>query len=307
MLACAVAGHGRGAAVRSRSALAQAAAEPLGARRRRSASRSMRRITSGSSIGPTRSTPNEVRPTQKPPTASCCCGGAAGARVRSGRQLVRPLGRPGRRATNGRSRTTASRSTTRATSGSAATTRNDSHILKFTQDGKFLMQFGTAGQEQRQQRHRELRPRREDLRRSEGQRGLHRRRLRQQARRRHRRATPASSSATGARTATSPTTRTSAHYNPDAPPVQQFRTPVHCAELSNDGLVYVCDRPNDRIQVFQPDGTFVKEVFVAKQHARRRLGVGHRVLEGPAAEVPLPRRRQEREGLHHAIARRWRS
>ena len=31
-------------------------------------------------------------------------------------------------------------------------------------------------------------------------------------------------------------------YNPDAPPAQQFRTPVHCAEMSNDGLVYVCDR-----------------------------------------------------------------
>ena len=52
-------------------------------------------------------------------------------------------------------------------------------------------------------------------------------------------------------------------YNPSAPPAKQFRTPVHCAELSNDGLVYVCDRPNDRIQVFKPDGTFVKEVFIA--------------------------------------------
>ena len=31
-------------------------------------------------------------------------------------------------------------------------------------------------------------------------------------------------------------------YNPEAPPAQQFRNPVHCAELSNDGLVYVCDR-----------------------------------------------------------------
>jgi DNA-binding beta-propeller fold protein YncE len=53
-------------------------------------------------------------------------------------------------------------------------------------------------------------------------------------------------------------------YNPEAPIAQQFRTPVHCAELSTDGLVYVCDRPNDRIQIFKPDGTFVKEVFIAK-------------------------------------------
>ena len=53
-------------------------------------------------------------------------------------------------------------------------------------------------------------------------------------------------------------------YRPDAPPAQQFRNPVHCAELSNDNLLYVCDRVNDRIQVFKPDGTFVKETFIAK-------------------------------------------
>jgi len=52
-------------------------------------------------------------------------------------------------------------------------------------------------------------------------------------------------------------------YDPDAPLIQQFRTPVHCAEPTLDGLVYVCDRPNDRIQVFQTDGTFVNEVQIA--------------------------------------------
>jgi DNA-binding beta-propeller fold protein YncE len=59
-------------------------------------------------------------------------------------------------------------------------------------------------------------------------------------------------------------------YNPSAPPAQQFRNPVHCAELSKDGFVYVCDRPNDRIQIFTKDGKFVKEVFVA----RNTLGDG---------------------------------
>jgi DNA-binding beta-propeller fold protein YncE len=34
--------------------------------------------------------------------------------------------------------------------------------------------------------------------------------------------------------------------------------------------VYVCDRPNDRIQVFRTDGTFVREVFIAP----RTLGDG---------------------------------
>ncbi len=59
-------------------------------------------------------------------------------------------------------------------------------------------------------------------------------------------------------------------YDPNAEPAQQFRTPVHCAELSNDGLVYVCDRVGDRIQVFQKDGTYVRELFVAKD----TLGAG---------------------------------
>jgi len=59
-------------------------------------------------------------------------------------------------------------------------------------------------------------------------------------------------------------------YDPDAPPAQQFRNPVHCADLASDGLLYVCDRMNDRIQVFQKDGKFVKEGFIA----RRSLGEG---------------------------------
>jgi hypothetical protein len=47
-------------------------------------------------------------------------------------------------------------------------------------------------------------------------------------------------------------------YNPNAQPSKQFST-VHCVIVSNDGFVYVCDRVNDRIQVFQKDGKFVKE------------------------------------------------
>jgi hypothetical protein len=53
-------------------------------------------------------------------------------------------------------------------------------------------------------------------------------------------------------------------YDPSAPPAQQFRNPVHCIERSVDDLVYVCDRQNDRIQVFRPEGAFVKEAFFAK-------------------------------------------
>lgn len=59
-------------------------------------------------------------------------------------------------------------------------------------------------------------------------------------------------------------------YDPDAPLIDQFRTPVHCAEPTADGHVYVCDRPNNRIQVFRKDGTFVDEI----QLAPRTLGDG---------------------------------
>ena len=45
---------------------------------------------------------------------------------------------------------------------------------------------------------------------------------------------------------------------------------MHCADLSHDGFVYVCDRVNNRLQVFQKDGTFVKEAFIA----RNTLGAG---------------------------------
>jgi DNA-binding beta-propeller fold protein YncE len=34
---------------------------------------------------------------------------------------------------------------------------------------------------------------------------------------------------------------------------------VHCIALAKDGLVYVCDRSNNRVQVFHKDGTFVRQ------------------------------------------------
>lgn len=52
-------------------------------------------------------------------------------------------------------------------------------------------------------------------------------------------------------------------YDPDAPPARHFRSPVHGLQLTADGLVYVADRTNDRIQVFRTDGSFVREAFVA--------------------------------------------
>ena len=59
-------------------------------------------------------------------------------------------------------------------------------------------------------------------------------------------------------------------YNPAGAEDQQFRNPVHCVHISRDGLVYVCDRTNDRMQVFTKQGKFVKEFSLRPQ----TLGMG---------------------------------
>ena len=53
-------------------------------------------------------------------------------------------------------------------------------------------------------------------------------------------------------------------YDPTGPPAPQFRI-VHAVRIARDGLVYVCDRTNNRLQVFRKDGTFVREVIIARE------------------------------------------
>ncbi len=74
-----------------------------------------------------------------------------------------------------------------------------------------------------------------------------------------------------------------AAYKADAPPSEQFSNPVHCVRISNEGLVYVCDRANDRIQVFQKDGTFVKE-FRIEPETLQNGSVWDLVLSEDAAQ-----------------------
>jgi NHL repeat len=54
-------------------------------------------------------------------------------------------------------------------------------------------------------------------------------------------------------------------YVPGEPPETQFRTPVHCVRISVDGIVYVCDRRNDRIQLFTKQGKFLKEILLHRE------------------------------------------
>ena len=141
---------------------------------------------------------------------------------------------------------------------------NDNMVLKFTQDGKFLMQIGHPGQSKGSNDIENLKgpPKMfvdkdaNELYVADGY-GNHRvivfdadtgkvqaalGRLRPQA---------------GRHAASVPTIPTRRRRSSSA---------IRCTAPSspNDGLLYVCDRVNDRIQVFKKDGTFVKEAIIAK-------------------------------------------
>jgi len=59
-----------------------------------------------------------------------------------------------------------------------------------------------------------------------------------------------------------PSDEDTGRFVPGSEPIQQFRTPVHAVRIARDGMVYVADRVNNRIQVFQKDGTYVNEMIV---------------------------------------------
>ena len=53
-------------------------------------------------------------------------------------------------------------------------------------------------------------------------------------------------------------------YDISGPPPDQmqFAPALHCVHFSRDGLVYVCERGSDRVQVFTKQGKFVRQWFV---------------------------------------------
>jgi DNA-binding beta-propeller fold protein YncE len=55
-----------------------------------------------------------------------------------------------------------------------------------------------------------------------------------------------------------------APYDPEAAPATQFRT-VSCVRVARDGKVYVCDRGNDRIQVFERTGKYLTQAVISKE------------------------------------------
>jgi len=137
----------------------------------------------------------------------------------------------------------------------------DAHVLKFARDGKFLLQIGTPGKMEGPDSQTTLnRPAAVAVDAGANEvfvadSGNHR--------------VVVFDSETGAYKrhwgayGEKPTAAGGGPYDPNATPARQFRD-VTCIEIAKDGMVYVCDRTSNRIQVFQKDGKFVKEGIVSK-------------------------------------------
>lgn len=68
------------------------------------------------------------------------------------------------------------------------------------------------------------------------------------------------------------------------PPPEQFNNPVHSVVVSHDGLVYAADRTNNRLQVFELDGTFVEEKAIARNTLQAEGTVHHFALSPDTAQ-----------------------
>jgi hypothetical protein len=142
----------------------------------------------------------------------------------------------------------------------------DAQILTFTRTGKFLLQIGHSGKNGGSNdtmnlgRATQMRvdPRRNEVFVSDGEMNQNHRVIvfdsENGAYKRH----------WGAYGAKPDDAVAAARPEPAGPPPRQFGNAVHCVRLDRDDLVYVCDRSNSRFQLFRKDGSFQKEIFIAK-------------------------------------------
>lgn len=70
------------------------------------------------------------------------------------------------------------------------------------------------------------------------------------------------------------------------PEERQFVPDLHFLEISNDGLVYVGERGQNRIQVFRKDGTWVEDFYVAEWTPGQRQGAAECGGVGTRKEMP---------------------
>jgi DNA-binding beta-propeller fold protein YncE len=206
--------------------------------------------------------PKEIYATTNPPSSECCVPAPPVVEFDAEGNFVRAWGGPGK----GFEWPESNHGITPDSKGNlfiGGNGGNDGHILKFTQDGKFVKQFGfayaSAGSNDMFAFNKvakvSLDEKANEAYVADGY-GNHRVAVIDMDTGKIKRYWGAYGN--------KPDDTPLGNYNPEAPLAQQFRTPVHCAEPSNDGMVYVCDRPNDRIQVFTKEGKFVKETQVLK-------------------------------------------
>ena len=79
---------------------------------------------------------------------------------------------------------------------------------------------------------------------------------------------------------------------------QHFRGPVHCADVSVDGFVYVCDRTSNRLQIFKTDGTFVREIYTQRDSRGDGSVWDVAFSRDPQQKYPLRGRRPQPEAAH---------
>jgi DNA-binding beta-propeller fold protein YncE len=209
--------------------------------------------------------PGEVHATTNPPTAQCCMPAPPVLEFDQAGNLLRHWGGPGKGfdwpvSNHGITIDYKGNVWIGGNNRTAETGPQDDAVLKFTQDGQFLMQIGKPGQSKGSNDVENLKqpakifvdPKTNEVYIADGY-GNHRVIVFD--------ADSGSYKRHWGAYGHKPDDVNLGPYKP-GDPAAQFRNPVHCAQLSDDGLLYVCDRVNDRIQVFRPDGTFVKEAFL---------------------------------------------
>jgi DNA-binding beta-propeller fold protein YncE len=209
--------------------------------------------------------PGEVHATTTPPTAQCCMPAPPVLEFDQAGNLLRHWGGPGKGfdwpvSNHGITIDYKGNVWVGGNNRTAETGPQDDAVLKFTQDGQFLMQIGKPGQSKGSNDVKNLKqpakifvdPKTNEVYIADGY-GNHRVIVFD--------ADSGSYKRHWGAYGHKPDDVNLGPYKP-GDPAAQFRNPVHCAQLSDDGLLYVCDRVNDRIQVFRPDGTFVKEAFL---------------------------------------------
>jgi len=226
--------------------------------------------------------PGEVHATTNPPISSCCAPAPAVLEFDSDGNLLHHWGGPGPGynwpASNhgilvdykgnvwigGNGRMAGSKGAASDEEPGPSNNFHDNQVLKFTQEGKFLLQIGKPNQSKGSNDPDNLKgpaqifvdPKTNEAYVSDGY-GNHRVIVFDADTGKYKRHWGAYGN--------KPDDKNIGEYKPNDPPAQQFRNPVHCVQISVDNLVYICDRNNDRVQVFKTDGTFVKEVFVNKE------------------------------------------